>query len=143
MKLTVLYVVVVDAILVWWSRNPSARLDLPLAAAKCYLSNRAKLRPRNDPLRFGRARGSFGHLHASSPAIRWCRAVVAASWAAIRRTATNADGDHVVNRRMNMADAMMLGRGQGWEGVAENNCGGKRNFCRAQHVLSPGWLNPQ
>ena len=47
--------------------------------------------------------------------------------------AANGVGDHVINRRMNMGDAMMLGRGRCREGDAENNCGGKRNFCLAQH----------
>jgi hypothetical protein len=39
---------------------------------------------------------------------------------------------------MNMGDAMLLGRGRCREGVAEHDCGGKRNFYLAQHFLSPG-----
>jgi len=41
-----------------------------------------------------------------------------------------------------MGDAMMmLGRGRCREGEAENNSGGKRNFCLAEHFcISPGCL---
>jgi hypothetical protein len=77
---------------------------------------------------------AFAHHHTSSPAIWGCGACVTARWAAIRRTGTtNADGNHVINRRMNTGDAMMLGRGRCREGGAQNNCGGKRNFYLAQH----------
>jgi hypothetical protein len=62
-----------------------------------------------------------------SPPVWWCtrarsRASATASWATRRRTAaTSSRGDHhVINRRMNMADAMMLfGRSQCREGSAD------------------------
>ena len=48
--------------------------------------------------------------------------------------ATSGRGDHhVINRRMNIGDAMMLGRGRCREGDAKNNCSRKRNFCLAEH----------
>jgi hypothetical protein len=40
---------------------------------------------------------------------------------------------HVIDRRMNMGDAMMLGRGRRCEGGAENNGNGKRNFHLAEY----------
>jgi len=56
-----------------------------------------------------------------------------------RRTA--GVGHHVINRPMNVGDAMMLlGRSQCREGGAENNCSGERKCCLAEHFLSPGEL---
>jgi hypothetical protein len=66
-----------------------------------------------------------------------CGTGVTARWAAIRRTA--GVGDHIINRRMSVGDAMLvLDRGQCREGGAENNCSGKRSyFYPAEHFLSP------
>jgi hypothetical protein len=50
-----------------------------------------------------------------------------------RTAATSGVGDHVISRRMNLRDAMMLGRGRCREGSAENNRSGKRNFCLVDH----------
>jgi hypothetical protein len=78
-------------------------------------------------------------LLALLPAIWWCtrasaRTTATARWPTVRWTAaTNGVGDHVINRRINVGGAMMLGRGRCREGGDENNCGGKRNFCLAQH----------
>ena len=43
----------------------------------------------------------------------------------------------VIGRRMTVS-AMMVGRGRGRERGAENDCGGKRKFCHARHLGSPG-----
>jgi hypothetical protein len=51
-----------------------------------------------------------------------------------RRTAAPAaPGDHVIKRRTGLAGAVMLGRGRCRKGGAENNRGGKRDFCLAEH----------
>ena len=53
--------------------------------------------------------------------------------------AVTSSGDQpIINSSMNMGDAMLLGRGRCLEGVAEHDCGGKRNFYLARHFLSPG-----
>ena len=77
-----------------------------------------------------------------SPPIWWCtrarsRASSTASRATRRRTdATSSGGDPVINRRMNVGDAMVFGGGRCRAGVAENDCDENCNFCLAQHFIS-------
>jgi hypothetical protein len=93
--------------------------------------------------RIGHAPSAAAPLH-SSPAIWSCTrarpgANIAAKWGMNWRTAaTSGVGDRVINLRMNMGDTMMLGRGRCREDGAENNRSGKRNFCPAEHSVSPG-----
>ena len=89
----------------------------------------------------------FVGTHRSSPAIWWCTRTrscpsATASWAAGRCTAVaSSSGDHpIINPSMNMGDAMALGRGRCREYAAEHDCGGKRNFCLAQHFCI-SWSN--
>jgi hypothetical protein len=58
-----------------------------------------------------------------------------------RRTAATAGvGRHIINPRMNVVDAMMLGGGRCRERGAENNRSEKRYFHLAEHSRI-SWLN--
>jgi hypothetical protein len=42
-------------------------------------------------------------------------------------------GEHVIDPRLKMGDAMKPGRGRRRDSGAENDRGGKRDFCLAEH----------
>jgi hypothetical protein len=60
---------------------------------------------------------------------------LAATWAAGWRTAAVVIGHHTSTGRTNVGDAMILGRGRGWEDRSQSNRDAKRNFRPARHFL--------
>jgi len=113
-------------------------LDVHRRGRRCSESKAVKRGGRCDEDHSGRHRVA-ATCNLASPSIWWCtrarsRASATASWSARCRTAaTSSGGDPVINRRMDVADAMVLGRGPCRAGVAENDCDENCNCCLAQH----------
>jgi hypothetical protein len=155
--LAVADVTVFDKVVSSHSKAPARTISEPLFITAVWPSWGGKparsSSPRPNPLVAARHRDHLGLTklrqlrspNGSSPPIWWrtrarAGASATASWAARRRTAaTSSGGDHpVINRRMNMGGAMVLGRGRRRESGAENDCNRNCKFCLAQHFLSPG-----